>query len=199
MADRDGADAVKGPGGEAVPPAGEGDDTLLYAGRIIRVGLEWVTQPDGRRSRVETVRHPGGAVALPLDEAGQVCLLRQYRPVIGAWLWEAPAGKIDTPEPPAETARRELAEEAGVEAEHWSSLGALVAAPGYCDERLHLYLARGLRQVPQATEEHEYIEPHWLPLDEAVAMALDGRITDAKTVIILLRAQAALAASDEEE
>ena len=166
---------------------------VLLRGRIIEAGLEWVTQPDGRRSRIETVRHPGGSIALPMDARGRVCLLRQYRPVLGAWLWEAPAGKIDPPEPHAATARRELAEEAGVTAEHWTSLGVVVPAPGYCDERLHLYLARELRAVPPAPEEHEYLERHWLPLAEATAMALDGRITDAKTIIALLRVQALLA------
>jgi ADP-ribose pyrophosphatase len=141
---------------------------------------------------VEAVRHPGGAVAAAVDESGRVCLLRQYRPVIAAWVWELPAGKRDGDEDFARTASRELREEAGLEASRWTPLGAVYTTPGFCDEILHLFLARGLKRVGTDREEHEIMEVHWMPLDEAVTKALAGEFDDAKTVIGLLRADAAV-------
>ncbi len=126
-------------------------------------------------------------MALPLDDEGRVLMLRQYRPCIEAWLWELPAGKIDPGEAPEDTARRELAEEAGLTARTWRKLGEVVTAPGFCDEVLHLYLARGLVPVAAAPEEDEYIEPHWMALDEALALADGGAIRDAKTLVALYR------------
>lgn len=141
---------------------------------------------------MEAVRHPGGAVAAAVDESGRVCLLRQYRPVVGAWVWELPAGKRDGTEDFARTASRELREEAGLEAARWTPLGAVFTTPGFCDEVLHLFLARDLTPVETGREEHEIMEVHWMPLDEAVTMALAGEFDDAKTVIGLLRAAAVL-------
>jgi 8-oxo-dGTP pyrophosphatase MutT (NUDIX family) len=120
-----------------------------------------------------------------------VCLLRQYRHAAGGWLWELPAGKLDAGEPPAVTARRELAEEAGVAAAEWRSLGTVVSSPGVFTEVVHLYLARQLAPAAAAREHGEVFEAHWVPLGEAVARALSGDITDGKTVIGLLRAAAA--------
>lgn len=160
---------------------------LPFEGRIIRLGREWLAGPDGRPIATEVVRHPGGAVALPLDDGGRVLMLRQYRPCIEAWLWELPAGKIDPGETPEDTARRELAEEAGLVARSWRTLGEVVTAPGFCDEVLYLYLAQDLVPVPADTEDDEYIEPHWMALDHALALADGGEIRDAKTLVALYR------------
>jgi ADP-ribose pyrophosphatase len=141
---------------------------------------------------VEAVRHPGGAVAAAVDESGRVCLLRQYRPVVTAWVWELPAGKRDGTEDFSLTASRELREEAGLEADNWTPLGAVYTTPGFCDEVLHLFLARDLKAVGMNREEHEIMEVHWMPLDEAATKALAGEFDDAKTVIGLLRAAALL-------
>jgi ADP-ribose pyrophosphatase len=125
---------------------------------------------------------------MPLAEDGRICLLRQFRPPLGDWLWELPAGKIDAGEDPLETARRELAEEAGLLARRWQSLGDLVACPGFSDEILHLFLATELQVVPTRRDEDEHIETHWVPYAEARAWARAGRIRDAKTVAALFRA-----------
>lgn len=135
-------------------------------------------------------RHPGGAAVVALDAAGRVCLLRQFRAPFEDWLWELPAGKIDHPESPLATARRELAEEAGVEAGVWTPLGAIVTCPGFCDEVLHLFLGTELRPVPRQTEADEYIEVHWWPFQDAIREARTGGLRDVKTVIGLLRAGA---------
>ncbi len=165
----------------------------LYEGAIVRLEVADLALPNGERLRAEVVHHPGGAAAVALDGEGRVCLLRQYRPVIDAWLWELPAGKRDGAEPPLETARRELAEEAGRQAADWTPLGTLWSSPGVFTERIWLYLARGLTAVPAAAEVHECFEVHWRPLGEALAEARGGALCDAKTVVGLCRAAAFLA------
>jgi ADP-ribose pyrophosphatase len=164
----------------------------VFGGRVIDVGIESVELPNGKLAELEIVRHPGGAAAAALDEDGRVCLLRQYRHAAGGWLWELPAGKIDPGEDPFSTARRELTEEGGVEAEEWTDLGAMVSSPAIFTEVIHLYLARGLRRAGHRHESNEVIEIHWLPLEQALEWCADGTIKDAKTLVGLFRAQALL-------
>jgi ADP-ribose pyrophosphatase len=171
--------------------------TPVYQGRIIDLNIENVQLPDGRRFDLEIVHHPGGAATVALDEKHNICLLRQYRHAAGGWLWELPAGKLDAREPPLHTARRELQEEAGLSAEHWTHLGPIVSSPGVFTEVIHLYLARKLGKVESQTEDEEYIEVHWMPFSTAVAWATDERIVDAKTVIGIFRAHALLQHENE--
>ena len=162
----------------------------IYQGRVIEVALETVALPDGSQVELEIVRHPGGAAAVALDEQERVCLLRQFRHASGGWLWELPAGRIDPDESPFATARRELAEEAGLEAAEWTDLGPMHSSPGIFTEIIHLWLARGLTALPVAHEHGELIEIHWLPLSQALDWCHDGTITDGKTLIGLYRADA---------
>jgi len=163
--------------------------TLEYAGRVIRVTTDEVVLPNGHRTRLEVVHHPGGAAAVAVDAEQRVCLLRQYRYVADGWLWELPAGKLEPHEPPLATAQRELIEEAGVRARHWRSLGVSLPSPGVFTERLHLFLATGLEPAPAAHEHAEVIEVHWVALAQACRWALTGEIADGKTALGLLRAQ----------
>ncbi len=162
---------------------------IIYDGRIVHLAIESARLPDGREINLEIVRHPGGAVIVAVDDQQQVCLIRQFRHAAGGWIWELPAGVRDDAEAPEITARRELKEEVGVEAKSWLSLGSLLSTPGFCDERLHLYLAQDLHLGAHAREADEYIEVHWMPMDRAVEMAAQGQIEDAKTVVGLFRAQ----------
>ena len=168
----------------------------VFRGRIVDVGLETVHLPTGQDVQLEIVRHPGGAAAVAIDQDDRVCLLRQYRHAGGGWLWELPAGKLDPGEDPFSTARRELAEEAGVQAEAWLPLGRMLSSPGVFTEVIHLYLGRDLTALPHAHERDEVIEIHWLPFDQALAWCLDGTIADAKTLIGLFRAAATLGCLD---
>lgn len=164
----------------------------VYDGLVVAVDrCDYVA--NGASLGIERVWHPGGAACVAVGGDRQVCLLRQYRPVAGDWLWELPAGKRDREgegwEPSRRTAQRELAEEAGVHAEHWYDLGEIWPSPGVFGEVVALFLAEGLTAVPSQHEPGEQIEVHWLPLDEACRRALSGQLDDAKTVIGLLRAQ----------
>jgi 8-oxo-dGTP pyrophosphatase MutT (NUDIX family) len=159
-----------------------------YRGRVITVNVETVELPNGKVADYEVIHHPGGAAVVAIDAQQRVCLLRQYRPAVRDWVWELPAGRLEPGEPPLETARRELIEEAGCEAGQWRDLGSILSSPGVFAEVLYLYLAEELTHVPDRREEYEVFEAHWIDLSEAVQRALDGRIRDGKTVVALLRA-----------
>ncbi len=162
--------------------------TVHYKGRVISVSTDDVVLPNGHRALLEVVHHPGGAAVVAVDSRRQVCLLRQYRYVAGGYLWELPAGKLEPNEPPLETARRELIEEAGVSAKRWESLGAVLSSPGVFAEVLHLYYATDLEPSSAAHEHAEVIEVHWMAFEQAYEWAMNGTIQDAKTIIALARA-----------
>ena len=162
--------------------------TTYFRGRVITVTVDEVVLPNGHRESLELVHHPGGAAAVAIDAEERVCLLRQYRHAAGDWVWELPAGKLEPNEPPLETARRELIEEAGVRAGHWENLGLYLSSPGVFNEVLHLFLATGLEAAASAPEASEVFEVHWKPLAQACGWALDGTIHDGKTSVGLLRA-----------
>jgi ADP-ribose pyrophosphatase len=161
-------------------------DSPLFRGRIFTLSQEEHVLPDGRRSAYEIIRHPGGAAVLPVLPDGNVVLLRQFRPTIGASLWEIPAGRLDAGETPEICARRELEEEAGYMAGRLEKIAEMLPAVGYSDELIHLFLARDLTSVPSAPEGDEYIEAVPLPLREALAMVRRGEIRDGKTQLALL-------------
>ena len=163
--------------------------TPQFQGRVIQVSVDEVRLPNGNRVPLEVVRHPGGAAAVALDGQGRVCLLRQYRYVAHGWVWELPAGKLEPAEPPLRTAQRELLEEAGLTAQHWTSLGTSLSSPGVFSEVIHLFMATGLSLATAAPEANEVLEVHWVPFTEACERALSGDIIDSKTVMGLLRAQ----------
>lgn len=158
----------------------------VHSGRILDFFEEEVQLPNGAVATLEFAHHPGAAAAVPLHEDMSVTMLRQYRHAVGGWIWEIPAGKLDFPdEEPLDCARRELAEEAGLAASEWKKLGSILTTPGFCDEVIHLYLARGLSDVPVAHERDEVIEVHRMALAEAVALIPTEEIRDTKTVAAL--------------
>jgi len=136
--------------------------------------------------------YPDWVHVVALDEADNLLLVRQYRHGVEDFLWEIPAGKLDHGEPPQTAAVRELAEEAGVTAGHWESLGEFLPAPGLITERVHLYLAMRLTKGEAAPESDEELELQWLPLEEAMRRVVGGQLDDGKTALALIRAHGRL-------
>jgi ADP-ribose pyrophosphatase len=161
----------------------------VYRGRIVHLTIEEVTLPNGHRMELEIVRHPGAAAVAAIGADGGVTLLRQYRHAAGGYLWEVPAGKLDAGEAPLTCARRELREEAGIEADHFEAVGSIVTCPGFCDEVIHLFVATELRPAPQTLGADEVIDTiRTVPLDRALGMVRDGEIRDGKTIAALVQA-----------
>jgi ADP-ribose pyrophosphatase len=170
----------------------------VHRGRVVDLSIDTVRLPNGNITDLEMIRHPGAAVVLPI-EAGDdgldyAVLVRQYRYAADGWLLEVPGGKLDGPEDPEMCARREIVEEIGMEAGELVELGSILTTPGFTDERIWLYLTRELSPVGAgpALEADEVLEVERVALADAVSMAADGRIVDAKTVAALLRAAAFL-------
>lgn len=166
------------------PPQEEGE--LLLETRRFRVVR--VSEPctDGSRREREVVRHPGSVVIVPLVSSQEVCLVEVVRVAVGRTLLELPAGTLDRVESLEEAARRELAEETGYRAGRIVPAGEMWMSPGILRERMHLFVAEDLIAGPQALEPGEQIRTRVVSWDEAIAMCLDGRIDDAKTIAGLL-------------
>ncbi len=163
------------------------DETgVLFAGSRFRVVA--VTEPcsDGTTRRREVIEHPGSVVVVPFVSHSEVCLVEVVRVAVGRTLLELPAGTLDRTESLADAARRELAEETGYRAGRIESAAEWWMSPGILRERMHLFVATDLVAGPQALEPGERIRPRVVGWDEAVAMCLDGRIDDAKTVAGIL-------------
>ena len=161
----------------------------IHRGRIVDVSTERLRYGNGREYDLDFVRHPGAAAVVAVDGAGRVCVVRQYRHGVTDFLWEIPAGKLDAGEAPEICAVRELAEETGVSARRWTSLGRYLPAPGIFTEVIHLYLARDLEVGTPAPDADEELEIQWLPLAQAVDKVLRGEWNDGKTALALWRAQ----------
>jgi ADP-ribose pyrophosphatase len=158
----------------------------IYRGRVIDLNLERVTLPNDVEVELEVIRHPGGAGVVPLLEDYSIVLIRQHRHCAGGEIWEIPAGRIDEGENPTDCALRELAEEVGYKTSHIEKLTAIYSAPGFCTEKVHIFLATGLTPYEINQEEDEVMEIVTLPLEEAVEKVKTGEINDAKTVVGIL-------------
>ncbi|MGH2456597.1 MAG: NUDIX domain-containing protein [Candidatus Limnocylindria bacterium] len=152
-----------------------------FAGRLISVRVDEVALPSGRTATREVVEHPG-AVAILAWDGERLALVRQWRQAVGGELLEIPAGTLEPGEQPLATARRELGEECGVSAAAWEAGPSFFTAPGFCTERLSLFLATGLAPVDTATPDDEELELSWVTLAEALAAVEGSRIADAKSI-----------------
>lgn len=156
--------------------------TRPWAGDRIKVRVDEVERDDGHRSRREVVEHPGAVAVLAWD-GQRLAMVTQWRHATGRELLEIPAGTLEPGEAPAETARRELAEEVGLAAASWEDGPRFYTAPGFCDELLHLFLATELHETAAGGDPEEQIEPSWMTMPDALAAIDDGRILDAKTIV----------------
>lgn len=160
---------------------------LLYEGRVIDVYRDEVELPNGEPAIREYVAHRGGAAILPIDEDGNVYLVRQFRYPYRTELLEIPAGKLEAGEDASEAARRELEEETGWICDNLRPYGVLYPSPGYTNEHLYIYLAEDLKKGHVHLDADEFVNVEVLPFDEVVRMVTDNTITDAKTCYAVLR------------
>lgn len=160
---------------------------MIFRGPIVDIEQFGVEIGSKGWHTFQVIRHPGGAGVLPVHGDGSVTLIRQLRPAVDRHLLEIPAGRLSPGENPALCARREMAEETGLLSDDLIPLGHILSSPGVFDEVIHLFAALSPAVGEAQPEEDEEIEALRLPLEEALAMAGDGRISDSKTVAALFR------------
>jgi ADP-ribose pyrophosphatase len=161
----------------------------VFDGKIIHVDHWQVKMPDGRMALREVARHIGASAVVPVDEEGKVTLVYQYRAAVGKVMLEIPAGKLDyAGEDRLEAAKRELQEETGLTAEKWTHLTDFISTPGFCDEKISIYLAQGLSQGESRPDDDEFLYLCRMPLTQAVEKVMQGEIRDGKTTTALLMA-----------
>lgn len=159
-----------------------------FKGPVFSVMTDEVQEPGNVRARRDVIRHSGSIVVLPVDDSGRtprVMLERQYRYAAGLRMWELPAGRVDPGEKTLAAAKRELIEETGYTASRWERALFFYVSPGFLDESMTVYLARGLKKGIAQPEEDERISVRFFPLAQAVKMAMTGKIVDAKTIVSL--------------
>jgi ADP-ribose pyrophosphatase len=166
----------------------------LYSGRIVNLDRDTVGFPDGSLGQLEMLRHPGASAVVPfLDDPSstdpRIILIRQFRHAADGFIWEIPAGRLDSGEPPETCAGRELEEEAGMRAAMLERLTTIYTTPGFTDERIHLFMASDLTRVAHRREADEFMEVQERRWSEVMEMIRSGEIKDGKTLIALLFVQ----------
>ena len=165
----------------------------IFNGRVIRVTVDKVQLEDGTTSTREIVHHHGGACILPVDADGSVTMVRQFRYAFGEEIWELPAGKLEADEDPFEAAKRELSEECGLTADHYTPLGEFYPTVGYDTEIIYMWVATGLHTTQMHLDDDEFLTPDRIPLAKAYEMVMSGEIKDGKTIAGILKLKALLA------
>lgn len=159
----------------------------LYSGRIINLRVDDVALPDGTLSKREYVEHRGGAAVLAIDEDNFAYLVEQYRYPYREVTLEIPAGKLEAGETPDVTVARELEEETGLHAENITPFGVIYPTPGYTNEKLHIFLATGLKYVGEHPDGDEFLHVLRMPFSKAYEKTLCGELKDAKTCYAILK------------
>lgn len=171
----------------------------IYNGRILDVQRWQVTCPNGNPAAREIVVHKGAAAVVPVYEDGTTLLVRQHRVAVDRVTLEIPAGKLDSVgEDPLDCAVRELEEETGLKAEKMTLLTSLLTTPGFCTEKIGIYLAQGLSQGDTHPDEDEFLGLVRIPLDDAIAMVMRGEIRDSKTICGLMMAREVIRSQKEQ-
>lgn len=162
----------------------------IYNGNIIKVRNLTVSLPNGKEATRDIVLHPGASVVIPVNDNGELYMVRQFRKPLDLTTLELPAGKLDFPgEDPRLCAERELMEETGLRAEKIEHVISMHTTPGFCNEVIHMYIATGLTQGEACTDEDEFLDVEKMHVSKLVNMILEHKITDAKTIIGVLLAE----------
>lgn len=154
---------------------------MKYEGRLINVTFD-TAEVLGKTAWREVVHHPGASAVVTVDAQGRLVMERQFRYALQETLLEIPAGKLDKGEDPLVCAQRELEEETGYKAKAWTYLGTIATSPGFCDEVIHLYLARELEMGQTNWDADEYVELEYFTLAELMVALKEERIKDAKSL-----------------
>ena len=165
---------------------------IIYHGRAFNVEIVKMQLPDGKIRAYDLVEHKGAVTIVPVDDAGNILFVRQYRVGADQELLELPAGLLNQDEPHAEAAAREVREETGMAARQMTLLGDFYPAPGYSSEHMHVYLAPGLHPDPLDQDDDEFLELVSIPAAEAVNMARRGEIRDGKSLAALMMVESVL-------
>ncbi len=165
------------------------DSRRIYDGKIMNMRVDSVELENGRRSTREVCEHADGVAILPVSENGEITLVRQFRYPFGIDILEAPAGKVEKGEAHLQCGIRELSEETGLSADSMKYLGFVYPSPGCMTERIHLYIATGLHKGECHPDEGEFLNIEKYSLSDAVDMCDRGIIDDAKTAVLILRAE----------
>ena len=169
----------------------------VFDGLILHVDHLTNELPNGELAMRECARHIGASAIIPVDDQGNVWLVRQFRACIDRVLMEIPAGKLERKdEDRLEAAKRELSEETGLAAQRWTWLTDIYTAPGFSDERISLYLARGLSRGDSHPDDDEFLNVVKVPLDDLVDAIARGDIRDAKTICAVMLAAPIVRADD---
>ena len=165
------------------------DSQEIFDGVILHLFKDTVELPNGNSATREVIRHVGAVGVIPMTDDGKALIERQFRYPLDSVITEIPAGKLDSfTEDRLSAAKRELEEETGYTAKEWMPLGDYYPTPAYCDERITLYLARGLELGQRHLDEDEFLNFEFVPLADLVADVMSGRITDGKTQVAVLKA-----------
>ena len=160
---------------------------MKFDGKLIKVTYD-VAEVNGKEAWREVVHHPGASAVVAIDEDNRIIMEKQFRYALNDYLLEIPAGKLDVGEDPLVCAKRELEEETGIIATEWISLGTIATSPGFCNEVIHLYVAKGLSKGEIHWDEDEYVEVERYTLDELLQRIKEETIKDSKTLSALLLA-----------
>lgn len=157
----------------------------LYEGKMLNLRIDTVEMPDKKYSKREIIEHPGSVAILPIINNDEIVLVKQYRKAVEDFLYEIPAGKFELNEEPKQTAIRELKEETGYIADDIEYMLEFYPTPGYCDEKIFIFLANNLKFVGDDQDENEYIEVKTFKINEVIRMIKLGEIMDGKTIIAI--------------
>lgn len=162
---------------------------IIYKGKLVNLRLEEVLLPDERIASREIIEHPGSVVIIPLLENNKIVVIKQFRKPVEQVLYELPAGKLEKGEDIAKCAERELLEETGYKAKEMIKLSSFYTTPGFSDELMHLFLAKGLILNQQQLNQNEFLEVNIFSLEELIKMVIENKIRDAKSIIGLFWAK----------